>query len=65
MITNEYTNRAIDYILNHVNEKISVDEIASHCNFSRYTFPECLKWKPEKASMNLSNVLKWSIVRFA
>jgi len=43
MITNEYINRAIDYILNHINENISVDEIASHCNFSRYYFSRMFK----------------------
>ncbi len=43
MITNEYINRAIDYILNHINEKISVDDIASHCNFSRYYFSRMFK----------------------
>ncbi|MEN1760389.1 AraC family transcriptional regulator [Anoxynatronum sibiricum] len=43
MITNAYINRAIDYILNHINENISVDEIASHCNFSRYYFSRMFK----------------------
>lgn len=43
MITNESINRAIDYILNHINEAISVDEIASHCNFSRFYFSRMFK----------------------
>ncbi len=43
MITNDYINRAIDYILNHINENISVDAIASHCNFSRYYFSRMFK----------------------
>jgi len=43
MITNQYINRAIDYILNHINENISVDDIASHCNFSRYYFSRMFK----------------------
>lgn len=43
MITNEYINQAIDYILNHINETISVDDIASHCNFSRYYFSRMFK----------------------
>lgn len=43
MITNQYINRAIDYILNHINETISVDDIASHCNFSRYYFSRMFK----------------------
>lgn len=29
MITNEYINQAIDYILNHINECISVGNIAA------------------------------------
>lgn len=43
MITNEVVNRAIDYILQHINESISVDEIACHCNFSRYYFSRLFK----------------------
>lgn len=43
MITNEYINQAIDYILTHINENISVDDIASHCNFSRYYFSRMFK----------------------
>ena len=43
MITNEYINRAIDYILNHITENMSVDEIASHCNFSKYYFSRMFK----------------------
>ena len=43
MISNEYINRAIDYILNHINEDMSVDDIAAHCNFSRYYFSRMFK----------------------
>lgn len=43
MITNTYINRAIDYILNHLNEDLSVDEIASHCNFSKHYFSRMFK----------------------
>lgn len=43
MITNRYVNLAIDYILEHINENISVDEIASQCNFSRYYFSRLFK----------------------
>ncbi|WP_324825373.1 AraC family transcriptional regulator [Sinanaerobacter sp. ZZT-01] len=43
MITNVYINRAIEYILEHINENISVDDIASHCNFSRYYFSRMFK----------------------
>lgn len=43
MITSEYINRAIDYILNHINENISVDDIASYCHFSRFYFSRMFK----------------------
>lgn len=43
MITNEYVNRAIEYILNHIGEEISVDEVAKHCNFSKYYFSRVFK----------------------
>lgn len=43
MITNEVVNRAIDYILHHINENISVDALSAHCNFSRYYFSRMFK----------------------
>lgn len=43
MIANEYINRAIDYILEHINENITVDDIAKHCNFSKYYFSRMFK----------------------
>ena len=43
MITNEYVNKAIDYILAHIGEDLSVDTIAKHCNFSKYYFSRMFK----------------------
>lgn len=43
MITNEYVNRAIDYILDHINKNISIDVIAGYFNFLRYYFPRMFK----------------------
>jgi len=43
MIANESVNRAIDYILNNITKDISVDEVAKHCNFSRYYFSRIFK----------------------
>lgn len=43
MIKNEPINRAIDYILAHINQPISVDEIAAYCNFSKYHFSRLFK----------------------
>lgn len=36
MITNEIINRAIDYILQHIEEEISVETVAEQCHFSKY-----------------------------
>lgn len=38
MIINETVNHAIDYILQHINEDVSVDDVAAHCHFSKYYF---------------------------
>ncbi len=43
MIANQYVNQAIDYIMNHAGEDLSVDRIASHCNFSKYYFSRMFK----------------------
>ncbi len=43
MIHAEPINRAIDYILAHINEEISVDDVASYCNFSKYYFSRMFK----------------------
>lgn len=38
MIRNKAVNDAIDFILLHINEELSVDDIAAHCHFSQYYF---------------------------
>lgn len=43
MIKNEAISRAIDYILAHIGEPIHVDEIAAHCNFSKYHLSRLFK----------------------
>ena len=43
MITNEVINHAIDYILQHINEEISVDDVAAYCHFSKYYFSRMFK----------------------
>lgn len=43
VITSEYINRAIDYILSHINENISAHDVASHCNFSKHYFSRMFK----------------------
>lgn len=43
LITNETVNHAIDYILEHINEDLSVDDVAAHCHFSKYYFSRMFK----------------------
>ncbi len=42
MITNESINRAIDYILLHI-EDVTLEEVAAHCHFSKYYFCRLFK----------------------
>lgn len=43
MIDNLYVNKAIEYILDHINEDISVDDVAKYCDFSKYYFSRLFK----------------------
>lgn len=43
MITKEVVNRAIDYILQHIDEGITLEEVAEHCHFSKYYFSRIFK----------------------
>ncbi|MDE7203347.1 MAG: AraC family transcriptional regulator [Lachnospiraceae bacterium] len=43
MIKNETINHAIDYILQHINGELSVDDVAAHCHFSKYHFSRMFK----------------------
>lgn len=43
MITNESVNRAIDYILKHIEEDIDLEEVANYCHFSKYYFCRLFK----------------------
>ena len=43
MITNEVINHAIDYILQHLGEELSVDDVAAECHFSKYYFNRMFK----------------------
>ena len=43
MIANEAVNMAIDYILNHITENISAEEVAAHCHFSKHYFSRIFK----------------------
>ncbi len=43
MITNEMVNQAIDYILKHLDQDISIEDVADHCHFSKYYFSRVFK----------------------
>lgn len=43
LIKNSEINKGIEYILNHIDEKISIEDVASHCNFSKYHFSRMFK----------------------
>lgn len=43
MITKEVINQAIDYILQHTEEEITLENVAEHCHFSKYYFSRLFK----------------------
>lgn len=43
MITNETINQAIDFILQHIEEEIGLEDVAAHCHFSKYYFSRLFK----------------------
>lgn len=43
MITNIVVNQGIDYIMQHLEEDITIEDVASHCHFSKYYFSRLFK----------------------
>jgi len=43
MITSQAVNQAIDFILGHIEEDISLDDVAEYCHFSKYYFCRLFK----------------------
>ena len=43
MITNELVNKSIDYIIRHLNEEITIEDVADYCHFSKYHFSRVFK----------------------
>ena len=43
MITNEAVNHAIDYILEHAGEELTIEEVAAYCNYSKFYFSRLFK----------------------
>lgn len=43
IITNEIVNQAIDFILEHAGEEMTLEDVAKHCHFSKYYFSRLFK----------------------
>lgn len=43
MVKNETINRAIDYIFAHIEEKITIEDVAEYCNYSKFHFSRLFK----------------------
>lgn len=43
MITNEIVNAAIDYILQHIDEELTLENVAQYCHFSKFYFSRLFK----------------------
>lgn len=43
MITNELINKSIDYIIRHLDEEITIEDVADYCHFSKYYFSRVFK----------------------
>lgn len=44
MITNELVIQSIDYIIQHLDEGISIEDVADYCHLSKYYFSSSI-WK--------------------
>lgn len=43
MITSELINKSIDYMVQHLNEDISIEDVANYCHFSKYHYSRIFK----------------------
>lgn len=43
MIQDESVNQAIAYIMEHIEEEITIEQVAEHCHFSKYHFSRMFK----------------------
>lgn len=43
MIINELVNKSINYIMKHLDEDISIEDVADYCHFSKYYFSRVFK----------------------
>lgn len=43
MIKNELVSRGIDYIMQHIDEEISIEDVANYCHFSKFYYSRIFK----------------------
>ncbi len=43
IIKKSLINKSIEYILQHIDEEISIEDVANYCNFSKYHFSRMFK----------------------
>jgi AraC family transcriptional regulator len=43
MIIKEVINQAIDYILGHIEEELTLEDVAGHCHLSKFYFSRLFK----------------------
>lgn len=48
-------NKSIEYILQHIDEEISIEDVAKHCNFSKYHFSRMFK---EETGVSIYSLIK-------
>lgn len=47
IIKKSLINKSIEYILQHIHEDISIEDVANYCNFSKYYFSRMFKEETE------------------
>lgn len=48
-------NKSIEYILQHIDEEISIEDVAKYCNFSKYHFSRMFK---EETGVSIYSLIK-------
>ncbi|MHC1683015.1 MAG: GyrI-like domain-containing protein [Clostridiaceae bacterium] len=55
IIKKSMINKSIEYILQHIDEDISIEDVANHCNFSKYHFSRLFK---EETGVSIYSLIK-------
>lgn len=58
MVKNQLVNKAIDYIMDNLDEKISIDDVAKHCNTSKFHFSRVFKKETNESLYSFIKRLK-------